>query len=66
MNCTFCSVTAFNGRRFRRRPLEAVIEELKQIPQNKIMITDDNIIGYGEAGSGMDPCHFFLEYWKKA
>jgi len=48
MNCTFCSVTAFNGRRFRRRPLDAVIEELDQIPQKKIMLTDDNIIGYGE------------------
>ena len=48
MNCTFCSVTAFNGRRFRRRPLEAVIEELESIPQKKIFIVDDNIIGYGE------------------
>jgi radical SAM superfamily enzyme YgiQ (UPF0313 family) len=48
MNCTFCSVTAFNGRRFRRRPLDAVIEELEQIPQNKVMITDDNIIGFGK------------------
>jgi len=50
MNCTFCSVTAFNGRRFRRRALDAVIEELEQIPQKKVMITDDNIIGYGEEG----------------
>ncbi len=49
MNCTFCSVTAFNGRRFRRRPIDAVIEELEQIPQKKIMITDDNIIGHGKA-----------------
>jgi radical SAM superfamily enzyme YgiQ (UPF0313 family) len=48
MNCTFCSVTAFNGRRFRRRPLESVIEELKQIPQNRVMLTDDNIIGHGK------------------
>ena len=46
MNCFFCSVTAFNGGRFRRRPLEAVINELEQIPQKKVMITDDNIIGY--------------------
>ena len=46
-NCNFCSVTAFNGRRFRRRPLEAVIEELKQIPQKNVLISDDNIIGYG-------------------
>ena len=48
MNCTFCSVTVFNGRRFRRRPLDAVIEELEQIPQKKIMLTDDNIIGHGK------------------
>jgi radical SAM superfamily enzyme YgiQ (UPF0313 family) len=49
MNCSFCSVSAFNGRRFRRRPLEAVIEELEQIPQTNVMITDDNIIGYSQA-----------------
>ena len=48
MNCSFCSVTAFNGRRYRRRVLEEVIKELKQIPQKNIMITDDNIIGYSE------------------
>lgn len=48
MNCAFCSVTAFNGRRFRRRPHEAVIEELEQIPQKNVMITDDNIIGYSQ------------------
>ncbi|MFC1867409.1 B12-binding domain-containing radical SAM protein [Thermodesulfobacteriota bacterium] len=48
MNCSFCSVTAFNGRRFRRRSLDAVIEELGQIPQRWVMLTDDNIIGYGE------------------
>ena len=48
MNCTFCSVTAFNGRRFRRRPLDEVIEELEQIPQKRILLVDDNIIGYGE------------------
>ena len=48
MNCSFCSVTAFNGRRYRRRVIEEVIKELKQIPQKNIMITDDNIIGYSE------------------
>ena len=46
MNCSFCSVSAFNGRRFRRRRLEDVIVELEQIPQKKVMITDDNLIGY--------------------
>lgn len=46
MGCSFCSVTAFNGSRYRRRPLDSVIEELKQIPQRKVFIVDDNIIGY--------------------
>ena len=48
MNCSFCSVTAFNGRRFRRRPLEAVIAELEQVPQKNVMIADDNIIGFSQ------------------
>jgi radical SAM superfamily enzyme YgiQ (UPF0313 family) len=47
MNCTFCSVTVFNGGKFRRRRLDSVIEELEQIPQKMVMITDDNLIGYG-------------------
>jgi len=48
MNCSFCSVTAFNGRRFRRRALQDVIDELEQIPQKNVMLTDDNIIGYSQ------------------
>lgn len=48
MNCSFCSVTAFNGRRFRRRPLNEVIEELETMPQKLVMLTDDNIIGHGK------------------
>ena len=51
MNCSFCSVTAFNGRRFRRRPLDSVIDELAQIPQKRILLCDDNIIGYSQQDS---------------
>ncbi len=64
MNCSFCSVTAFNGRRFRRRPLEAVIEELEQIPHKWVSLTDDNIIGYGR--KDLDWTHaFFLRILEK-
>ncbi len=45
-DCSFCSVSVFNGKRFRRRPLDSVIEELKTIPQKFILITDDNITGH--------------------
>ena len=48
LNCTFCSVTAFNGRTFRRRPLDSVIAELEQIPQKRVFIADDNLIGFGK------------------
>jgi radical SAM superfamily enzyme YgiQ (UPF0313 family) len=47
MDCEFCSVTAFNGRRYRRRPPEDVLEELEAIPQKMLFFVDDNIIGYG-------------------
>lgn len=49
MNCHFCSVTAFNGRRFRQRPVEEVLHELKWIPQKNVFFVDDNILGYGKA-----------------
>jgi radical SAM superfamily enzyme YgiQ (UPF0313 family) len=47
MDCEFCSVTAFNGRRYRRRPPEEVLDELSRIPQKMIFFVDDNIVGYG-------------------
>lgn len=49
MDCEFCSVTAFNGRRYRRRPAEEVLAELETIPQKMLFFVDDNIIGYGQA-----------------
>lgn len=48
MDCEFCSVTAFNGRRYRRRPPEDVLAELETIPQKMLFFVDDNIIGYGK------------------
>jgi radical SAM superfamily enzyme YgiQ (UPF0313 family) len=45
LNCTFCSVTSFNGQKYRQRPIPDVIAELNQIPQKRVMIVDDNLIG---------------------
>ena len=47
LDCNFCSVTGFNGRRYRRRPPAEVLDELETIPQELIFFVDDNIIGYG-------------------
>jgi radical SAM superfamily enzyme YgiQ (UPF0313 family) len=47
LDCDFCSVTAFNGRRYRRRPPEEVLDELETIDAELMFFVDDNIIGYG-------------------
>jgi len=48
LNCEFCSVTAFNGQRYRRRPTDEILAELAGIPQKMLFFVDDNIIGYGK------------------
>jgi radical SAM superfamily enzyme YgiQ (UPF0313 family) len=45
LSCTFCSVTAFNGGQFRHRPIGAVIDELREIRERKVLFVDDNLIG---------------------
>ncbi len=49
MNCDFCSVTAFNGGEYRQRPVEEVLDELKTLPEGKLVFfVDDNLLGYGK------------------
>jgi len=45
LNCSFCSVTSFNGARFRQRPIDQVILELQKVPEDLVLIVDDNLIG---------------------
>jgi radical SAM superfamily enzyme YgiQ (UPF0313 family) len=45
LNCSFCSVTAFNGGKYRFRPIDKIIEELKLIKEKYVLIVDDNLIG---------------------
>lgn len=45
LNCSFCSVTKFNGASYRQRPIAEVVEEFKFIPEDRILIVDDNLIG---------------------
>jgi len=47
INCNFCSVTAFNGPRYRLRNLDGVIDEINAIKSKRIFIVDDNIVGAG-------------------
>ena len=45
LHCSFCSVTAFNGSRFRQRPIVDVIDELATVSEDLVLIVDDNLIG---------------------
>ncbi len=48
MQCEFCSVHSFNGTKYRMRPVNDVLDEIENIPQKQIQITDDNLIGYSK------------------
>jgi radical SAM superfamily enzyme YgiQ (UPF0313 family) len=45
LNCTFCSVTAFNGARYRQRPIADVVREFQLIHEKRVLLVDDNLIG---------------------
>ena len=45
LNCSFCSVTAFNGAHYRQRPIEDVVQEFRQIREKRVLVVDDNLIG---------------------
>lgn len=49
LNCSFCSVSALNGKRYRHRPVDDVIRELRTVREKLVLIVDDNLIGISAA-----------------
>ncbi len=45
LNCSFCSVTAFNGARYRQRPIPDVVREFQLVREKHVLVVDDNLIG---------------------
>ncbi len=45
-NCSFCSVTRFNGRTYRFRPIHEVVREIESLPSRNVFIIDDNIFSH--------------------
>jgi len=45
LNCSFCSVTAFNGAHYRQRPIPDVVREFQSVPEKRVLVVDDNLIG---------------------
>ena len=46
MDCSFCSVTAFNGRAFRMRDVSDVVAEVASIAERDIIFVDDDLNGF--------------------
>jgi radical SAM superfamily enzyme YgiQ (UPF0313 family) len=46
MDCSFCSVTAFNGRLFRMRGVDDVVNEMASIAARDIIFVDDDLNGF--------------------
>ena len=45
-DCSFCSVTSFFGRTYRRRPIDAILKEIETLDHKKLIgFVDDNIFG---------------------
>lgn len=46
-DCEFCSVTAFYGRKYRKRPVEQVLRELEALRKKNsfAFFVDDNLVG---------------------
>jgi radical SAM superfamily enzyme YgiQ (UPF0313 family) len=49
LDCNFCSVSAFNGKAYRHRPIEDVIAEMRTIREHRVLVVDDNLIGTSRA-----------------
>jgi radical SAM superfamily enzyme YgiQ (UPF0313 family) len=45
LNCSFCSVSTFNGRTYRHRAVDAVVAEFRTIREKVVLVVDDNLIG---------------------
>jgi len=45
LNCSFCSVTTFNGAKYRQRPIPDVVREFRTIREKRVLVVDDNLIG---------------------
>src|SRR5437762_5504593 len=46
MDCSFCSVTAFNGRLFRMRDIADVVAEIAAVEERDIIFVDDDLNGF--------------------
>ena len=49
LDCSFCSVTAFNGKTFRMSSADWVVDGLHRIPDPRVLIVDDDFNGFSKS-----------------
>jgi radical SAM superfamily enzyme YgiQ (UPF0313 family) len=64
MDCSFCSVTVFNGRLFRMREVAEVVDEIASIPARDIILVDDDLNGFSR--QARTRCLAFFEAMARA
>jgi radical SAM superfamily enzyme YgiQ (UPF0313 family) len=45
-NCSFCSVSKYLGKEYRKREAEDCMEELKSLKRRWVLFVDDNLVGH--------------------
>ncbi|MBS1791086.1 MAG: B12-binding domain-containing radical SAM protein [Acidobacteria bacterium] len=43
LGCEFCTVTQMYGKKYRTRPVEHIVEEIKRFQSKRLLFVDDNI-----------------------
>lgn len=43
--CNFCSITTFYKAKYHRRPVQDIIDEIKELNEKIVFFVDDNVIG---------------------
>ena len=45
MGCEFCSVTKYSGAKYRRQPIDLVLQDLANVQEYDLFLVDDNFVG---------------------
>jgi radical SAM superfamily enzyme YgiQ (UPF0313 family) len=60
-DCEFCSVSQFNGFRYRPRPVGEVLDEMATLRRKYLFIVDDNVVGSGSDARAIELARGMVE-----
>ncbi|PKP22496.1 MAG: B12-binding domain-containing radical SAM protein [Bacteroidetes bacterium HGW-Bacteroidetes-21] len=48
LNCEYCSITLLTGAKFRKRPVDHIMDDWRNIEQGFVWFSDDNLFGFND------------------